>query len=247
MTLKNKTAVVSGGSRGIGKAIVKELAGEGINVAFNYLKNDLLAVKIEKELSSKQVLVKGYQVDIEDFKAVKSWIDKIIKDFGEIDYLINNAGIINDKAFAFMEQSDWQKVINVDLGGVFNLTRSVIIDFLKKKEGVIVNISSVSGVRGIAKQTNYSAAKAAILGFTKALAKEVAPYNVRVNAVAPGFIETDMLSGLNQDMKNKVLEQIPLARFGKPEEVAKIVKFLISDASNYITGQTFIVDGGLAT
>lgn len=247
MTIKNKTAVVSGGSRGIGRAIVKELAGEGINVAFNYLKNDSLAAEIEKELSSKTVKVKSYKVDIEDFKQVLAWIEKIKKDFGGIDYLINNAGIINDKALAFMEQSDWQKVINIDLGGVFNLTRSVIIDFLKKKEGSIVNLSSVSGIRGIAKQTNYSAAKAAILGFTKALAKEVAPYNIRVNAVAPGFIETDMLSGLNQDMKNKVLEQIPLGRFGKPEEVAKMVKFLISDASNYITGQTFIVDGGLAT
>ncbi|MEW6008892.1 MAG: 3-oxoacyl-ACP reductase FabG [Candidatus Omnitrophota bacterium] len=247
MSIKNKTAVVSGGSRGIGRAIVKELAQDGINVAFNYLKNDSLAAEAEKELSSKTVLIKGYQVDIEDFKAVKAWIEKINMDFGEINYLINNAGIINDKALAFMEQSDWQKVINVDLGGVFNLTRSIIIDFLKKKQGVIVNISSVSGIRGIAKQTNYSAAKAAILGFTKALAKEVALYNIRVNAVAPGFIETDMTSGMNEQMRKQALEQIPLGRFGKPEEVAKVVKFLISDASNYITGQTFIVDGGLAT
>jgi len=247
MNNKSKVAVVSGGTRGIGKAIVEELAGEGFNVAFNYLKSSELAGKIEKELSKKNIKVKGYKVDIEDFKAVKEWIEKVKEDFGQIDVLVNNAGIINDRALALMEQSDWQKVINVDIGGVFNLTRSIIIDFIKRKEGVIINMSSVSGVRGIAKQTNYAASKAAILGFTKALAKEVGPYNIRVNAIAPGFIETDMLAGLNEPMKQKALEIIPMGRFGKPEEIAKVVKFLASDQSAYITGQTFIVDGGLAT
>ncbi|MBU2541852.1 MAG: 3-oxoacyl-ACP reductase FabG [Candidatus Omnitrophica bacterium] len=244
---KNKTAIVTGGTRGIGRAIVNELAREGVNIAFNYLKSRDLAKEIEIELSSDEVKVKGYEVNIEDLQSVKKWVDDIKKDFDSIDILVNNAGIINDKALAFMEQEDWQKVIRVDLGGVFNITRSIIVDFLKRKSGVIVNISSVSGIRGIAKQTNYSAAKAAILGFTKALAQEVAPYNIRVNAVAPGFIKTDMLSSLNETMKDKELERIPLGRFGNPEEVAKVVKFLISDLADYITGQTFIVDGGLAT
>lgn len=247
MTQKRKTVVVSGGTRGIGRAIVEELAKVGFNIAFNYLKSSELAERIEKELSKKGIKVKGYKVDIEDYKAVKAWIEKVKEEFGQIDILVNNAGIINDRALALMEQSDWQKVINVDVGGVFNLTRSVIIDFIKRKEGVIVNISSVSGIRGIAKQTNYSASKAAILGFTKALAKEVGPYNIRVNAVAPGFIETDMLISLNEQMKQKSLEIIPMTRFGKPEEVANVVKFLVCDQSAYITGQTFIVDGGLAT
>ncbi len=247
MTNKNKTAVITGGTRGIGRAIVNELAKEGINVAFNYLKSNDLAKEIEKELTSSSVKVKGYEVNIENFESVKKWVDDIKKDFGPIDILVNNAGIINDKALAFMEEEDWQKVIRVDLGGVFNITRSIILDFLKRKSGVIVNISSVSGIRGIAKQTNYSAAKAAILGFTKALAQEVSPYNIRVNAVAPGFIKTEMLSGLNEAMREKELERIPLRRFGEPEEVAKVIKFLISDLADYITGQTFIVDGGLAT
>jgi 3-oxoacyl-[acyl-carrier protein] reductase len=244
--LKDKTAIVSGASRGIGKTIVLELAAEGINIAFNFAQNKQAALALEQEVEKLGVKVKASRVDIRDFKAVSKWVEDTKKFFGGLDILINNAGIINDKALMFMEPEDWKNVIDTNLGGVFNLTRASIIGFLKQKSGNIVNITSVSGLTGQARQTNYAASKAGIIGFTKSLAKEVARYNIRVNAIAPGFIETDMLKGLKETYKSDLLKRIPLARFGKPEEVAKIVKFLISDSANYITGQTIIIDGGLS-
>lgn len=239
------TAIVSGASRGIGKAIVLELAGEGINVAFSFLNNKEAAEKLEKEATALGVKAKASQVDIKDFTAVSEWVQKTKEDFGGLDIVINNAGIINDKALIFMEKEDWQSLMDTNLGGVFNLSRAAITGFMKQKSGNIVNVSSVSGVMGVARQTNYSAAKAGIIGFTKALAREVAGYNIRVNAVAPGFIETDMLSGLKEEQRKKIVTQIPLARLGEAKEVAKAVKFLVSDASQYITGQTIVVDGGM--
>jgi 3-oxoacyl-[acyl-carrier protein] reductase len=160
--------------------------------------------------------------------------------------VINNAGVTKDKSLAFMLPDDWHEVINTNLDGTFNLTRACIIEFLKKRKGIIVNISSVSGITGIAGQTNYSASKAGVIGFTKSLAREVAPYNIRVNSVAPGFIETDMLNGLKEEYKSQLLKRIPLNRFGRPEEVAWVVRFLVSDESNYITGQTIVIDGGMS-
>lgn len=244
--LKNKTAIVSGASRGIGKTIVLELAAEGINIAFNFAQNKQAALTLEQEVKALGVKARVWQVDIRDFKAVSKWVEDTKNFFGGLDILINNAGIINDKALMFMEPEDWKNVIDTNLGGVFNLTRAAIIGFLKQKSGNIVNIASVSGLTGQARQTNYAASKAGIIGFTKSLAKEVAQYNIRVNAIAPGFIETDMLKGLKDAYKNALLQRIPKARFGKPEEVAKVVKFLISDSANYITGQTIVVDGGLS-
>lgn len=246
MELKDKVAIISGASRGIGKAIALELATEGVHISFSYTKSADAAVALEKELQARGVKAKGFQVDIKDFAAVSSWVKQAKELFGGLDIAVNNAGIISDKALMFMEKSDWDNVISTNLGGVFNLTRAAIIGFMKQKSGAIVNMSSVSGVIGLPRQTNYSASKAGIIGFTRALAKEVAPYNIRVNAVAPGFIETDMTSGLNESYREFMLKHIPLERFGKAEEVAKAVKFLVSDFSGYITGQTIIIDGGMS-
>ena len=246
MLLKNKVGIISGASRGIGRAIALELAREGVNIAFNYLKSKSEAQGLEGELKALGVKTKASQVDISDFDSVSEWVKETKEFFGGLDILINNAGIINDKALMFMEKKDWQNVIDTNLGGVFNLTHAAIIGFMKQKSGNIVNITSVSGIRGVARQTNYAASKAGIIGFTKSLAKEVATYNIRVNAVAPGFIETDMLKDLKEAYKKELLTRIPLARFGKAEEVAKVVKFLVSEAASYITGQTIIIDGGMS-
>ncbi len=246
MQLKNKTVIISGATRGIGRFIAIELAKEGANISFNYLKSSQNAIELEEQIKSFGVKTKSFQTDIRDFESVKNWVEESRDYFGTIDIVINNAGIVKDKALALMDLSDWTDVINTNLTGAFNLTRAAIITLLKQKSGCVINISSVSGIRGIPRQTNYSATKAGLIGFTKALAQECAGYNVRVNAVAPGFIETDMLSDLREDYKEKILKFIPLGRMGKAEEVAKVVKFLASENSNYITGQTIIVDGGMA-
>jgi 3-oxoacyl-[acyl-carrier protein] reductase len=245
MLLKNKIAIISGASRGIGRAIALELAREEADIAFNYLKSKSMAQDLEEELNALGVKVKASQVDISDFDAVSEWVKETKELFGGLDILINNAGIINDKALMFMEKEDWQKVIDINLGGVFNLTQTAMIGFLKQHSGAIVNITSVSGMVGVARQTNYAAAKAGMIGFTRALAREVGGYNIRVNAVAPGFIETDMTKDLKESQKNETLKQIPLGRFGRPEEVARVVKFLVSEEARYITGEVIVVDGGL--
>lgn len=246
MLLKKKTVIISGAARGIGRAIAIELASEGANISFNFLKSSEEARTLEKEIKNFGVDVKSYQVDIKDYNAVKSWVDNTKELFGGIDIVINNAGIIKDKALALMEPDDWREVINTNLEGTFNLTRAAIVTFIKQKSGVIINIASVSGILGLPRQTNYSASKAGIIGFTKSLAREVASYNIRVNAIAPGFIETDMLKDLKEEYKSQIIKQIPLSRLGKPEEVAKVVKFLVSDDASYITGQTIIIDGGMS-
>jgi len=244
--LKNKIAIISGASRGIGRAIALELAKEGAHISFSYLKNAAEAKKLEEEIKNLGSKVKPFQVDVKDFAAVTEWVNKTKEIFNGLDIVINNAGIIKDKALALMIPEDWLEVINTNLIGTINLSRAAVITLVKQKEGNIVNITSVSGITGLPRQTNYSASKAGIVGFTKALAKEVAAYNIRVNAVAPGFIETEMLGELKEDFKNKLLKKIPLARLGKAEEVAKVVKFLVSDRAGYITGQTIVIDGGLS-
>jgi len=185
------------------------------------------------------------QLDVRDFEGAKTLVEEVKKEFGKLDILVNNAGITKDKSLMMMNQEDWSDVIDTDLTGVFNTTRACIITFLKQKSGNIVNISSVSGIHPLPGQVNYAAAKAGVIGFTKSLAKEVAAYNIRVNAVAPGFISTEMTAELGNKNKEKFMNMIPLRRFGAPDEVAQAVVFLLSDESQYITGQTIQIDGGL--
>ena len=246
MSIKNKTVIISGATRGIGRAIAIELANEGANISFNFLKSIKEAGEMEKEIKSLGVNAKSFQVDIKDYNAVKSWANDTRELFGGIDIVVNNAGVIKDKALALMEPDDWQEVISTNLDGTFNLTRAAVVTLIKQKSGIIINISSISGVVGMPRQTNYSASKAGIIGFTKSLAKEVASYNIRVNAIAPGFIETDMLKDLRENYKEQIIKQIPLSGLGRPEDVAGVVKFLVSENASYITGQTIVIDGGLS-
>lgn len=246
MLFKDKTAIVSGGTRGIGKAIVLMLAKEGADIAFTYLKSSQEAENLVKEIEALGKKALALQMDARDFEKSKELVEETKQRFGRLDILVNNAGITRDKALMMMARQDWQEVIETNLGGLFNLTRNSIVTFLKQKSGNIVNISSVSGLIGLSRQVNYAASKAGIIGFTRALAREVALYNIRVNAVAPGFIETDMVSGLKQEYKTQLARRIPLERFGAVDDVAAAVKFLLSDKSSYITGQTIIVDGGMS-
>jgi 3-oxoacyl-[acyl-carrier protein] reductase len=245
-TLKNKVALVTGGSRGIGKAIVLMLAEAGCDVAFSFVHNEAAAQETVKAAAAHGGRVKADCVDIKDFNAVKSWVETVRQEFGGLDILINNAGIIRDKALMMMTPEDWQEVIDTNLTGMFNAARACIVTFMKQKSGNIINISSVSGVFGLARQTNYSASKGGMNAFTKALAKETAGYGVRVNAVAPGFVETDILSALTEQQREQIATVVPLGRIGKVEDVANCVKFFLSPQAEYITGQVLVVDGGLA-
>ncbi|MDD2679292.1 MAG: 3-oxoacyl-[acyl-carrier-protein] reductase [Candidatus Omnitrophica bacterium] len=242
---KDKVAIVTGGSRGIGRSLVLMLAEEGADVAFTYAKSVQEAEALSAQVKQSGRRALALQMDAADFDKAKELIEEVKAGLGRLDLLVNNAGIIKDKALMMMTKEDWLSVIDTNLNGTFNVTRNAIVTFLKQKSGAIVNITSVSGVAGMSRQTNYAASKAGIIGFTKSLAREVAPYNIRVNAVAPGFIETDMLAGLKEEFKEELKKRIPLSRLGRVEDVAGAVKFLLSDAAGFITGQTIIVDGGL--
>ena len=243
--LKGKVAVVTGGSRGIGRAIVLMLTGCGARVAFSYQKNKEAAESLQEEVEKLGSECCASLVDVRDFHAVKSWMDETNTRFGQLDILVNNAGIIMDKALMLMTPEDWQQVIDTNLTGTFNASRACIVTFMKQKSGAIVNISSVSGVFGLPRQTNYSASKGGVNAFTKALAKEAAGYNIRVNAVAPGFVDTDILSGFTGEQKKDILQHIPVGRLGAVNDVAHCVKFLLSEQSSYVTGQIICVDGGM--
>ncbi|MGR3309586.1 MAG: 3-oxoacyl-[acyl-carrier-protein] reductase [Candidatus Brocadiales bacterium] len=246
MGIKGRTAIVTGGTRGIGKAIVLEFARQGVDVAFTYAKSTEQANALEDEIRKNGTRSMAVQSDSSDFNQSKEMINGVIKNFGRVDMLVNNAGITRDKALMMMSEEDWRKVIDTNLTGVFNCTRAVIVPMMKQKCGSIINITSVSGIIGMARQVNYSSSKAGIIGFTKSLAKEVARYGITVNAVAPGFIETDMVKALDKKYLEEMLKFVPMGRTGKAEEVAEAVSFLISDAARYITGQVLNVDGGMA-
>ena len=245
--LKNKTAIITGGSKGIGKGIVEKFAQEGCNIAFTYLSSESSAIEVEKNAKSYGVNVIKYKSDASNFDQSSELIENVIKDFGSYDILINNAGITRDNLLLRMDEDSWKKVIDINLNSCFNLTKCAIREFMKKKDGVIINISSIVGVKGNAGQSNYSASKAGINGFTKSVALELGSRNIRCNAIAPGFIETDMTSQGDGKLLESWIESIPLKRAGNVSDVANLCSYLASDKASYITGQIIKVDGGLVT
>ncbi len=245
--LVGKTAVITGGSRGIGKAIALKFADEGANVAFSDLKYDELAEALEKELNGMGVKGKGYASDASSFEGSEKLINQVMEDFGKIDILVNNAGITRDNLLLRMTESDWDIIMQVNLKSAFNLTKAVQRVFLKQRSGSIINMSSVVGVNGNAGQSNYSASKAGLIGFTKSIAQELGSRNIRCNAIAPGFIITEMTEKLPPEVRDSWAEKIPLKRGGTPEDVANVCVFLGSELSSYVSGQVISVCGGMST
>ncbi|OUU17589.1 MAG: 3-oxoacyl-[acyl-carrier-protein] reductase [Crocinitomicaceae bacterium TMED45] len=247
MLLEGKVAIVTGASRGIGKAIAQQFIAQGAKVAFTYRSSAEAAAALEQELSAGGGTVKGFQSDAASMTDAERLVGEVIEAFGTIDIVINNAGITDDTLLMRMTEEQWDRVISVNLKSCFNLTKAVMRTMLKARSGSIVNISSVVGVQGNAGQANYAASKAGILGFTKSVALELGSRNIRCNAIAPGFIETEMTAKLDADTVQGWRDAIPLKRGGTPEDVANLCVFLASDMSAYITGQTLNVDGGMIT
>lgn len=245
MSLKGKTAVVTGGSRGIGRAICLELAQQGANVVVNYSGSEQKAKDVVAEIKALGSKAVAVQANVADVDSVQALMQATLETFGSIDILVNNAGITRDNLLMRMKENEWDEVINTNLKGVFLCTKAVTRQMMKQRAGRIINISSIVGVSGNPGQANYVAAKAGVIGLTKTTAQELASRNILVNAIAPGFIMTEMTEGLPEDIKETMLKQIPLAKLGQPEDIAKAVVFLASDSANYITGQTLHIDGGL--
>ncbi|MAW08684.1 MAG: 3-oxoacyl-[acyl-carrier-protein] reductase [Flavobacteriaceae bacterium TMED206] len=245
--LENKVALITGGSRGIGKSIVEKFVLNGCNVAFTYNKSESDAKLIESNLSDIDIKIKGYKSNAAKYNEAETITSSVINDFGKIDILVNNAGITKDNFLLRMTEDDFNHVLDVNLNSVFNMTKAVQKEFLKNRYGSIINISSIVGIKGNAGQSNYSASKAGIIGFTKSIALELGSRNIRSNAVAPGFIETEMTKNLSEDTLKSWYSSIPLKRGGKPSDIGNVCVFLASDMSSYITGQVLVVDGGMLT
>ncbi|MDU5492200.1 MAG: 3-oxoacyl-[acyl-carrier-protein] reductase [Clostridium perfringens] len=243
--LKDKVAIVTGGTRGIGRAIALKLADKGANIVINYRNSDKEAEELKAILEKKGVKVLTVKCDISNFEDSKDLMDKCKEVFGKIDILVNNAGITKDTLIMRMKEEDFDNVIDVNLKGTFNCAKHASAIMLKQRFGKIINMTSVVGIAGNAGQVNYAASKAGVIGLTKSLAKELGSRGITVNAVAPGFINTDMTASLSEKVKEEASKNIPLKRLGDPEDVANLVGFLASDAANYITGQVINVDGGM--
>ncbi|MFG3712390.1 3-oxoacyl-[acyl-carrier-protein] reductase [Micromonospora sp. NPDC047730] len=243
--IRRPVALVSGGSRGIGRAVVRQLAADGYDVAFCYQSSQQAAEKVVAEVGEAGARVLARQVDVADPQQVRDFVSGVERELGEVDAVVTVAGIIRDRPVAMMADDDWRSVIDVNLGGVYHVCRAAIRRMMRRRSGSIVTVSSVAGITGSPGQTNYSASKAGIIGFTKALAKEVGPYGIRVNTVAPGFIETDMLSNLPTWLTEGIQKRAALGRLGQVEEIAPVVTFLLSERASYLTGQVVTVDGGL--
>ena len=245
--LENKTALITGASRGIGRGIAQTFVEQGCDVAFTYSSNTEAAETLVRELSTSGVKVKAYQSNAADFEAAQKLVDDVLEDFGSLDILINNAGITKDNLLMRMGEEDFDKVIEVNLKSVFNMTKAVQRTFLKQRQGSLIHMSSVVGVKGNVGQANYAASKAGIIGFSKSVALELGSRNIRSNVIAPGFIETEMTAKLSEEVVQGWRDGIPLKRGGKPTDVANTCVFLASDLSSYITGQVLHVDGGMLT
>jgi len=244
--LDNKVALITGGSRGIGAAIALKFAQEGAHVAFTYMASEEKAKAVEAELQALGVNAKAYRSDASSYQEAEALIKNVLADFGQLDAVVNNAGITRDTLMLRMSEEQWDEVMTTNLKSVFNLTKHALLPMMKKRTGSIINISSIIGLMGNAGQANYAASKAGAFGFTKSIAKEMGSRNIRCNAVAPGFIETDMTHELDEKTKEAYLSGIPMKRLGKAEEVADVCVFLASDRSSYVNGQIISVCGGLS-
>ena len=243
--MERKVAFITGGTTGIGKEISKELAKAGYDLAINYRTKREDLKELKQEIEKENVTCFCVQADVASYEECETMTKEIMEKYGRIDVLVNNAGITKDNLIMRMKKEDFNQVIDINLGGTFNVTKQIVPIMIRQKEGRIINLSSVVGVAGNAGQSNYAASKAGIIGFTKSLAKELASRNILVNSIAPGFIKTKMTDVLSDSVKENILNQIPLKRMGKAEEIAKLVKFLSSEDSSYITGQTIHIDGGM--
>lgn len=246
MKLNGKVALVTGASRGIGAAIASKLASLGCDVAINYAGNIQKAEETLNSVKAYGVNAQIYQANVANYEEVEAMTKQIIKDLGHLDIIINNAGITSDNLMMRMDQDSFDSVIDVNLKGTWNVCKSITRPILKQRSGVIINLSSVVGINGNVGQVNYAASKAGVIGLTKSLAKEFASRNIRVNAVAPGYVKSDMTAKLSEEITEKVLENIPLGQLGEVEDIANAVAFLVSDEARYITGQVLVVDGGMA-